>query len=229
MTVTAEPLAEHAVLLRVPDPAALDRREVAAGEALRDALLQAADDNEIKVIVLAGLAGGVADPVTPEQADPAARLFYTGVRGLHQVTAYCKKVVIAEADGACGPTASALCLAADFVVASAGSTFASPFAVAEANYPLAVLSMRANRAKAWMLRGGAIDAAAALEADFVNRVVAAADLRDAVTDLARQVTLMPLDGITISKMNVGAAFDVVGVGREFDAVEAALAAGGAQW
>jgi hypothetical protein len=40
---------------------------------------------------------------------------------------------------------------------------------------------------------------------------------------------MPLDGMTISKMNVGAAFDVVGVGREFDAVEAALAAGGAQW
>lgn len=229
MTLTAEPLAEHAVLLRVPDPAALDRRDVAAGEALRDALLQAADNNEIKVIVLAGLAGGAADTTAPEQADRAARLFYTGVRGIHQVMAYCKKVVIAEADGACGPTASTLCLAADFVVASTRSTFTSPFEVAEANYPLAVLTMRANRAKAWMLRGGAIDAAAAFEADFVNQVVAAPDLRAAVTDLARRVALMPLDGMTISKMNVGAAFDVVGVGREFDAVEAALAAGGAQW
>lgn len=241
MTVTAEPLAEQAVLLRVPDPAALDRRDVAAGEELRDALLRAADDDEIKVIVLAGLASTgsspatastastVAGPTPPEQADPAARLFYTGVRGLHQVTAYCKKVVIAEADGACGPTASALCLAADFVLASTRTTFASPFEVAEANYPLAVLTMRANRAKAWMLRGGAIDAAAAFEADFVNQVLAAPDLRGAVTDLARQVALMPLDGVTISKMNVGAAFDVVGVGREFDAVEAALAAGGARW
>ena len=229
MTVTAEPLAQHAVLLRVSDPAALDRRDVAAGEALRDALLQAADDNEIKVIVLAGLAGGGGGIAAPEQADPAARFFYTGVRGLHQVTAYCKKVVIAEADGACGPTASALCLAADFVVASAGSTFASPFEVAEANYPLAVLTMRANRVKAWMLRGGAIAAADALEADFVNQVVQAPELRPAVTDLARRVALMPLDGMTISKMNVGAAFDVVGVGREFDAVEAALAAGGTQW
>jgi enoyl-CoA hydratase/carnithine racemase len=227
--VTAEPLAEHAVLLRVLDPAALDRRDVTAGEALRDALLQAADDNQVKVIVLAGLAGGAADTAGPEQADPAARLCYTGVRGLHQLTAYCKKVVIAEADGACGPTASALCLAADFVVASAESTFASPFEVAEANYPLAVLTMRANRAKAWMLRGGAIGAAAAFEAGFVNQVVAAQDLRATVTDLARRVALMPLDGMTISKMNVGAAFDVVGVGREFDAVEAALAAGGAQW
>jgi enoyl-CoA hydratase/carnithine racemase len=227
--VTAEPLAEHAVQLRVPDPAALDRRDVPAGEALRDALLQAADDNQVKVIVLAGLAGGAADTAGPEQADPAARLCYTGVRGLHQLTAYCKKVVIAEADGACGPTASALCLAADFVVASAESTFASPFEVAEANYPLAVLTMRANRAKAWMLRGGAIGAAAAFEAGFVNQVVPAPDLRATVTDLARRVALMPLDGMTISKMNVGAAFDVVGVGREFDAVEAALAAGGAQW
>jgi enoyl-CoA hydratase/carnithine racemase len=227
--VTAEPLAEHALLLRVPDPAAIDRRDVAAGAALRDALLQAADDNQVKVIVLAGLAGGAADTAGPEQADPAARHCYTGVRGLHQLTAYCKKVVIAEADGACGPTASALCLAADFVVASAGSTFASPFEVAEANYPLAVLTMRANRAKAWMLRGGAIGAAAAFEAGFVNQVVPAPDLRATVTDLARRVALMPLDGMTISKMNVGAAFDVVGVGREFDAVEAALAAGGAQW
>jgi enoyl-CoA hydratase/carnithine racemase len=229
MTVTAEPLAEHAVLLRVPDPARLDRRDVAAGEAVRDALLHAADDNEVKVIVLAGLAGGASDSVAPEQADPAARLFYTGVRGLHQVTAYCKKVVVAEIDGACGPTASALCLAADFVVASARSTFASPFEVPEANYPLAVLTMRANRAKAWLLRGGVIDAAAAFEADFVNQVVAVPDLRDAVTDLARRVALMPLDGITISKMNIGATFDVVGVGREFDAVEAAVAAGGAGW
>ncbi|MGD0698324.1 MAG: enoyl-CoA hydratase/isomerase family protein [Trebonia sp.] len=229
MTVTAEPLARNVVLLRVPDPAALDRRDAGAGQQLRDALLQAADDNEVKVIVLAGLAGGAGDTVPPARADPAARLCYTGVRGLHQVTAYCKKVVIAEADGACGPTASALCLAADFVVASARSTFASPFEVDEANYPLAVLTMRANRAKAWMLRGGTIDAAGALEADFVNQVVGAPDLRGTVTDLARRVAVMPLDGVTISKMNVGAAFDVVGVGREFDAVEADLAAGGRQW
>lgn len=239
MTVTAEPLAEHAVLLRVPDPAALDRRDPAAGEELRDALLRAADDDEVKVIVLAGLAGQAAGAgsaaagdwglVPPEQADPAARLFYTGVRGLHQLIAYCKKVVIVEADGACGPTASALCLAADFVVASEQATFASPFAVAEASYPLAVLTMRANRARAWMLRGGVLGAAAASAAGFVNEVVAPPDVRGAVTGLARRVALMPLDGLTISKMNVGAAFDVVGVGREFDAVEASVSAGGAPW
>jgi enoyl-CoA hydratase/carnithine racemase len=235
MTVTTETLAEHAVALRLDDPTALDRRDVAAGAELRDALLRAADDDDIKVIVLAGLAQAPAanaepaDVTRPEDADPAARLLYTGVRGLHQLAAYCKKVLIAEIDGACGPTASALCLAADFAVASAASTFASPFAVAEANYPLAVLTMRANRAKAWMLRGGAVAAADALAAGYLNQVVPAADLRDVVTGLARQVALMPLDGITISKMNVGAAFDVVGVGRDFDAVEAALTSGGASW
>ncbi len=232
MTVTAQPLAEHAVLLRVPDPAALDRRDLAQGEALRDALLRAADDDEVKVIVLAGLAGAATDgaegSLAPERAEPAARLFYTGVRGLHQVITYCKKVVIAEADGRCGPTASALCLAADFVLASPHSTFASPFAVAEANYPLAVLTMRANRTKAWMLRGGVLPAAAAAEADFINQVVPEPELREAVTELARRVALMPLDGMTISKMNIGAAFDVVGVGREFDTIEAALT-GNAQW
>jgi enoyl-CoA hydratase/carnithine racemase len=227
--MTPQPLAQHAVLLRIPDPAALDRRDVRAGEELRDALLHAADDNDVKVIVLSGLSGGAAEIVPPERAEPVARLFYTGARGIHQVIAYCKKVVIAEADGACGPTASALCLAADFVVASSRSTFASPFEVAEASYPLAVLTMRANRAKAWMLRGGAIDAPTAYDADFANQVVEPAALRSTVTSLARRVALMPLDGMTISKMNVGATFDVVGIGREFDAVEAAVASGSAAW
>ena len=229
MTLTPEPLAEHVVLLQLPDPGALDRREAGAGEELRDALLHAADDNDVKVIVLTGLTGGTADIVQPQQAEPAARLVYTGVRGIHQVAAYCKKAVIAEVDGACGPTASALCLAADFAVASAQSTFASPFEIAEASYPLAVLTMRANRAKAWMLRGGTIDAAAALDGGFVNQVVGSTDVRGAAADLARRVALMPLDGMTISKMNVGAVFDVVGVGREFDAVEAAVTAGSAAW
>lgn len=229
MTVTLEPLAEHAVLLQVTDPGALDRRDARAGAELRDALLHAADDNDVKVIALAGLAGSAAEVVPPEHAEPVGRLVYTGVRGIHQVTAYCKKAVIAEVDGACGPTSSALCLAADFAVASTRSTFASPFEVAEASYPLAVLTMRANRAKAWMLRGGAIDAAAAYDADFVNEVAEPAALRDTVTDLARRVALMPLDGMTISKMNVGAAFDVVGVGRDFDAVEAAVASGSTAW
>jgi enoyl-CoA hydratase/carnithine racemase len=228
MTPARGPLAADVALLRVPDAAALDRRDAAAGAKLRDALLQAADDDKIKAIVLTGLAGPVAEAVQPSQADPAARLLYTGVRGLHQVTAYCKKVVIIEVDGVCGPTASALCLDADFVLATPDSSFASPFEVTEASYPLAVLTMRANRAKAWMLRGGMLPAADAHTAGFVNQVVSAIELRDATASLARRVALMPLDGITISKMNIGAAFDVAGIGREFDTVEAAVS-GGAEW
>jgi enoyl-CoA hydratase/carnithine racemase len=229
VTLTPEPIAEHVVLLRIADPGALDRRDATAGEEFRDALLRAADDNDVKVIVVTGLVGGTGEVVPPERATPAARQLYTGARGIHQVITYGKKIVIAEVDGDCGPTGSALCLAADFVITTARSTFASPFEVAEASYPLAVLTMRANRAKAWMLRGGIIDASAAYDADFVNQVVDPAALRKVVTDLSRQVALMPLDGLTISKMNVGATFDVVGVGREFDAVEASVAAGSASW
>jgi enoyl-CoA hydratase/carnithine racemase len=229
VTLNSHPIAEHVIQLRISDPGALDRRDAKAGEEFRDALLHAADDNDIKVIVVTGLVGGTGKALPPERAEPAACQLYTGVRGIHQVITYCKKIVIAEVDGACGPTGSALCLAADFVIATARSTFASPFEVAEANYPLAVLTMRANRAKAWMLRGGVIDASAAYDADFVNQVVDPAALRNAVTDLSRRVALMPLDGMTISKMNVGAAFDVVGVGREFDAVEASVASGSASW
>ncbi|HVW42777.1 MAG TPA: enoyl-CoA hydratase-related protein [Amycolatopsis sp.] len=228
MNVSTEIVAEHVVRITVPDPGALDRREVAAGEALRDALLAAADDDATKAIVLAGLAA-TSDVPAPGDAEPGEHHCYTGVRGLHQVVTYCKKVVIAEVDGTCGPTASALCLGADFVLASPDSRFASPFGVPEANFPLAVLTMRANRTKAWMLRGGFLACDDACTAGFVNEVVDGAGLREATTTLGRRVALMPLDGLTVSKMNIGAAFDVVGVGRDFDAVEAATTGLGTRW
>ncbi|MCW2526402.1 MAG: echA11 [Pseudonocardiales bacterium] len=227
--IVAEPLSDHVVRVVVPDPSALDRRAVSEGTELRDALLTAADDNDVKVIVLAGLAGSDEGVTAPDAADPGAGAVYAGVRGIHQVLTYCKKIVVAEVDGFCAPTASALCLAADFVVATPSSAFASPFAVAEANYPLAVLTMRANRVKAWMLRGEALSAAEAELGGFVNQVVPQEGLNRAVRDLARRVALMPLDGITVSKMNVDAAFDVIGIGREFDAVEASVAGRGARW
>lgn len=225
MSGLCEVVDDHVVRLSLPDASALDRREVEAAELVRDALLAAADDDTVKVIVVAGLAAAPT-PVTPlDEAEPEARLLYTGIRGLHQLVAYCKKVVIAEVAGACGPTASALCLAADFAVATTESSFASPFGVEEANFPLAVLTMRENRTKAWMLRGDRLDAERARAAGFVNEVVEPAALRSTTEQLARGVALMPLDGITVSKMNVGAAFDVIGVGREFDAVEAGAAGG----
>jgi len=223
-------LADHVCLITVGDAAALDRRESIAGEQLRDALLSTSDDDDVKAIILAGLTTGrFAGLVGPQDAHPGTRASYSGTRGLHQVVTYCKKVVIAEVDGQVGPTASALCLAADFVVSTSQSTFASPFSVPEANYPLAVLTMRANRTKAWMFRGGELDARSAYEAGFVNELVPGKSLRQATTDLGRRVALMPLDGLTVSKMNIGAAFDVIGVGREFDATEASVAAGGASW
>lgn len=229
MTVSIETVAEHVARITVPDPGAVDRREVAAGEALRDALLAAADDDAVKAIVLAGLGAGTADISAAGEVEPGEHHCYIGVRGLLQIVTYCKKVLIAEVDGICGATASALCLGADFVLASPDSGFASPFGVPEANFPLAVLTMRANRTKAWMLRGRILSSRDAHTAGFVNEVVATAGLREATTTLGRRVALMPLDGLTVSKMNIGATFDVVGVGRDFDAVEAATTGLGTRW
>jgi enoyl-CoA hydratase/carnithine racemase len=223
-------VADHVCRVTIGDAAALDRRSVTEAVQFRDALLHAADDDNVKAIILAGLAGGSAASVaSPADAEAPARQLYSGTRGLHQIVTYCKKVVIAEVDGPCGATASSFCLASDFVIATPDSTFASPFTVAEASYPLAVLTMRANRTKAWMFRGTSLSAEDALEAGFVNSVVAASGVRDATAALGRRVASMPLDGITVSKMNVGAAFDVIGVGADYDAVEASVAAGGIQW
>jgi enoyl-CoA hydratase/carnithine racemase len=214
--VTAHP----AAVLTIADITALTSHDGQACREVRDQLLSFADDDSVKAIILRGLvAKGGGAPAA--QGDGAAWQAYIGVRGLHQIAAYCKKVLIAEVDGACAGAGSALCLAADFVVATPGSTFAAPFAeIPEASYVLALLTMRANRAKAWTLRPRPFDAREALEAGLINQIADPAQLEDATSALAAAVSLMPLDGITVTKMNINAAFDAAGVGREFDAVEA---------
>jgi enoyl-CoA hydratase/carnithine racemase len=110
-----------------------------------------------------------------------------------------------------------LVLCSDLTVAAREATIRSPFStVPEANVVLAALTMRLNRAKAWMLRDATLSAAQALESGLVNQVVEPADLAAAVERAARSVTRMPLDGVTMSKMLLQSVLDAHGVGREFD-------------
>lgn len=217
-------LDEHVASVRVADPSGLETFRAQDLTQLRDDLMGAADDDRVKSIVLTGLAAGTTALAAP-RTDSAPTALAFGTRGPFQIAAYCKKVLIAVVDGRCGPAASSLCLAADLALATPTSTFASPFAVPQGNYVLGVLTMRANRTKTWMLTGASMSARDVLDIGFLNEVIELPHLEDAALTWARRAARTPLDGITVSKMNINAAQDVAGVGRDFDAAEAFAAIG----
>lgn len=196
--------------------------------ALRDAVRDAGDDDEVKAIVLRARAADFCPAPQVHRVLPSAvlrpeawerwRAAFAAATGVYQNLCYCKKVVIAAVQGECAGAGSMLTLCADLAVAGADTRFASPFDEPEANFPLTALTIRLNRTKAWALRGHVLPADEALEVGLVNRVVPADGVLDEALRMARAVTRMPLDGISMSKLNREAHLDACGVGREFDAV-----------
>lgn len=202
------------------DLSPLSRHEPAAARALRDAVVDASDDDLVKVVVLRSATPDFCLPgasTGPTQSATAWEQDFAAADALYQSLCFSKKVTVTEVDGACAGAGALLVLASDLTVASDRATFGSPFSsMPEANLVLAALTMRLNRAKSWALQGGTLDAARALEAGLVNHVVPAAELQARTTEVARSVTGMPLDGITMSKMLLQSVLDAHGVGREFD-------------
>jgi enoyl-CoA hydratase/carnithine racemase len=214
-------VAEGVATVTVPDFSPLDAYDAEFARALCDAVLDAADSDAVKVIVLRGT-GPDFCPETPQAAPPTEvwtswDQSFAAATALYQSLCFAKKVTIAAVTGHCGAAGSALLLCTDLAVAADGASFRSPFlAHPEANFVLAALTMRLNRAKAWLVNDGVLDCPEALAAGLVNEVCAAMDLDEVVAQRARTATRMPLDGITMSKMLLQAVLDGHGVGREFD-------------
>jgi len=202
--------------------APLTAHDDAFADALAGAVVEASDDDHVKVIVLRATGPDFA-PAAPTGFPSAAETptawhrSFAASTAVYQATCFAKKVVVAEVRGGCHGAGSALLLCTDLAVASEDAVFGSPFLdVPEANFVLAALTIRLNRAKSWMLRGTVHDAATAGRIGLVNRVVPAGRLQAEVESMTAAVLGMPLDGLTMSKMLQQAVYDAHGVGREFD-------------
>lgn len=207
--------------ITLDDCTRLTRHDLDFGLALRDAVRDAADSDDIKAIVIrVGSADFCPDAVPlagKTGFGPAWHEAYAAPTGLYQNICFCKKVVITAVRGQCAGAGSLLVLCSDLTAAAADATFASPFsALPEANLVLAALTMRLNRAKSWMLGGQALSAREAFGAGLINRIAAGDALDEVAQKMARAVARMPLDGIAMSKINVETSLDAQGVGREFD-------------
>ena len=206
----------------------LSRHDIAFATRLRDALRDTADSDEVKAIVMQASGMDFAPPSPP--SGPAAAVAprdagerhrwhaaYAAPSGLYQNLAYCKKFVVTAVNGRCTGGGSMLVLCSDFTVCASESTFESPFAtLPEANLVLAALTLRLNRAKSWMLGCRPWSAEQARQAGLVNRVMAAADIRQEAQARARDASRMPLDGIAMTKILLEAFLDTQGVGQDFD-------------
>jgi enoyl-CoA hydratase/carnithine racemase len=213
----------------VDDFGPLSRYDAGFATALRDTVVDLADSDSVKVVVLravgpdfcpadessAGSAGPW--PASGEDIWTTWDQDFAGSRSLYQSLCFSKKVIVTEVSGACTGAGSMLVLCSDLTVADDNASFRSPFSsIPEANVVLAALTMRLNRAKSWLLQDSTLSAAEALDAGLVNEVVHSEDLLAAVARMTHSVTRMPLDGVTMSKMLLQSVLDAQGVGREFD-------------
>jgi enoyl-CoA hydratase/carnithine racemase len=207
--------------IEVKDYSPLSRGDSSFAVELRDAVVELSDDDLVKAIVLR-TRGDFAPAAPPPRIDPR-KLFtawpheVSGAAALYQAVTFSKKVVITEVSGECLGAGSSLVLASDLTVASDDARFGSPFrGHPEANFVLAALTIRLNRAKAWVLRDTVLDATTAYDYGLVNEVVPTAELRLAAEAMGARVARMPLDGVVMSKMLQQPVLDVSGVGREYD-------------
>ncbi len=214
-------------VITIADAAPLARADTRLALALRDAVRDTADSDEVKALVLRAEGGDFAPAATLSDLQAAAAVRETdrsrwhaafcAPSGLYQNLAYCKKIVVTAVRGHCGPAGSLLVLCSDHTVCAEGSRFDAPFAtLPESNLVLAALTLRLNRAKSWMLGGEAWPASLALRAGLVNRSVAAGSVDACALAAAQDAAKMPLDGVAMSKLLVEAFLDTQGVGQDFD-------------
>lgn len=203
-------------IIDVIEMAALMAGDPAAAARLTETIISAADPDDIKVMVLRICSEAAPSARPPASAEPRARI-YSGPTGLCQTLAYCRKPVVAQVRGDCDGIASLLALFADITVADSHARFFSPFdSCPEANFVIAALTIRLERAKAWMLSAEPIGADVALEYGLINEAVSGEALDSTTLAIARRIARIPLDAITVSKMNINACLDAMASGMEFD-------------
>ena len=212
--------------------------------ALDRAFYRAADDPEVKVVVLRGAgphfsAGhdiGSPDRDVDQSFPRRAGLWWDHVgrpgtegRIAREEEVYlgmCRrwrelpKPTIAMVQGACIAGALMLAWCCDLIVAADDAFFADPvvrMGIPGVEYFAHPWVMGPRFAKEFLFLGERVDAQRALALGMVNRVVGRDELEGATLDLAERIATMPRLGLTLTKMAVNQAEDLMGLRSGMDA------------
>jgi enoyl-CoA hydratase len=212
--------------------------------ALDAAFARAAQDDEVKVIVLAGAGDHFSaghDIGTPErdihEAFPRVATSYwdhVGKEGAENLYAreaelylgMCRrwrelpKPTIAMVQGACIAGGLMLAWACDLIVASDDAFFADPvvkMGIPGVEYFAHAHELRPRLAKEFLFLGERIGAERALAMGMVNRVVARKDLEAEALAIAARIGEMPRFALALAKKAVNQAEDRMGLRDSMDA------------
>ncbi|MET9425377.1 enoyl-CoA hydratase [Streptomyces sp. NPDC006540] len=211
--------------------------------ALDRALYRAADDDEVKVVVLAGAGKHFSaghDIGTPERDahlpfDRKAGLWWdhsdkqgADSRYARESEVYlgmCRrwrelpKPLIASVQGACVAGGLMLAWVCDLIVASEDAFFADPvvrMGIPGVEYFAHPWVMPPRIAKEFLYTGDRMSAQRAYEVGMVNRVVPRAELADRTMELAIRIADMPRLGLALTKRAVNQAEDLQGLHAGLD-------------
>jgi enoyl-CoA hydratase len=211
--------------------------------ALDRALYRAADDNEVKVVVLAGAGKHFSaghDIGTPERDahlpfDRKAGLWWDHsdkqgaesryARESEVYLGMCRrwrelpKPLIASVQGACVAGGLMLAWVCDLIVASEDAFFADPvvrMGIPGVEYFAHPWVMPPRIAKEFLYTGDRMSAQRAYEVGMVNRVVPRAELAERTMELAIRIADMPRLGLALTKRAVNQAEDLQGLHAGLD-------------
>ncbi|MEV5548287.1 enoyl-CoA hydratase [Streptomyces sp. NPDC052309] len=213
--------------------------------ALDRGFYRAADDDEVKVVVLAGAGKHFSaghDIGTPERDahlpfDRRAGLWWdhSGKEGAESRFAresevylgMCRrwrelpKPVIASVQGACVAGGLMLAWVCDLIVASDDAFFADPvvrMGIPGVEYFAHPWVMPPRIAKEFLFTGERMSAQRAYEVGMVNQVVPRAELAERTMELAARMAEMPRMGLALAKRAVNQAEDLQGLHTGLDSV-----------
>ncbi|MGH3715351.1 MAG: enoyl-CoA hydratase [Micromonosporaceae bacterium] len=213
--------------------------------ALDAAFTRAVDDDDVKVIVLAGAGKHFSaghDIGTPGRDvdvpyDRRAVMWWTHVgkdggdaryaREMEVYLGMCRrwreipKPTIAMVQGACVAGGLMLAWVCDLIVAADDAFFSDPvvrMGIPGVEYFAHPWVLGPRAAKEFLFTGDRFDAAWALQHGMVNRVVPRADLEASTLALAERIAAMPRFGLALTKRAVNQAEDAMGLRTGMDSV-----------
>ncbi|GAA4250423.1 enoyl-CoA hydratase [Dactylosporangium darangshiense] len=245
---------EDVVLYRTEGPVAVvtlhrpqyrNAQNSAMTYALDDAFSRAADDDEVKVVVLGGAGehfsaghdigtpGRDIDVTFPRRAGlwwdhvgkPGAESRFA--RESEVYLGMCRrwrelpKPTIAMVQGACIAGGLMLAWCCDLIIAADDAFFADPvvrMGIPGVEYFAHPWVMGPRQAKEFLFLGERVPAERALSLGMVNRVVPRADLEASTMDIANRIATMPRLGLALTKKAVNQAEDLMGLRAGMDSV-----------
>jgi enoyl-CoA hydratase len=204
------------VRLLLNRPAKLNAISAELRDALTAAVAAAADDERVRVIVIAGAGRAFCSGYDLSEAAPPTAWAWRDVLGRDVAATLaiwsCPKPVIAQVHGHALAGGLEVAMACDLIVAAEGAQLGEP-EIRFGSAPVTLLMpflIGQKKTRELLMTGDLVDATEAERIGLVNRVVPADGLAVAVDELAEKLARVPPDVMAPTKLMLNRAMDAAG-------------------